>query len=125
MRSAHFGTTKPGSGAAFFYRPYGAVDRILPFGTGPAAGGNTITIVGFFLGNVTNVTVAGVPAQIVALSASSGTFDRTNVTIVVPPHAAGTVPLVMWSDGFGETVTPYVYNPPGQLHTFSPHAGRI
>lgn len=98
----------------------GAAIVLLSFGithaasSGPASGGNTLTITGTGLGNgsdITNVTVCGVPATIQSQTANS-------VTVVVGSASdGGTGDINVYSASIGVTTftNGYTYNPPGAI----------
>ncbi len=82
--------------------------------SGPASGGNTLTITGTSLGNgsdITNVTLCGVPATI---------QSQTTNSVTVMAGAAGdgsTGDIVVYSTSVGMTTfaNGYTYNPPGDI----------
>lgn len=81
--------------------------------SGPASGGNTLTINGTALGNgsdITNVTLCGVPATIQNQTANS-------VTVVAGPGGSGVGNILVYSASVGVTtfVNAYTYNPPGAI----------
>jgi N-acetylneuraminic acid mutarotase len=81
--------------------------------SGPAAGGNTLTISGTRLGNgsdITNVTICGMVAVIQNQTANS-------VTVMVAPGSSGTGDINLYSSSLGVTkfVNRYTYNPAGAI----------
>jgi hypothetical protein len=60
--------------------------------SGPAAGGNTVTITGTNLGSASSVSFGGVGAAIL-------TNTATTLTVTVPPHAAGLADVVVTTAG--------------------------
>ena len=98
----------------------GAAITLLAFGaaraasSGPAAGGNTLTINGTVLGNgsdITNVTLCGVPAAIQSQTANSVT------AVVGSASDGGTGDINVYSASAGVTTftNGYTYNPPGAI----------
>ncbi|MDN0196798.1 IPT/TIG domain-containing protein [Streptomyces sp. S.PNR 29] len=75
--------------------------------SGPTAGGNTVLLIGLNLGGATSVTFGGTPATIVSVDPSGFL-----VTVVAPPHAAGTVPVVVTTPAGTSTPTSYTYVAP-------------
>jgi N-acetylneuraminic acid mutarotase len=81
--------------------------------SGPAVGGNLITITGVGLGSgsdITNVTICGVAAIIQSQTANS-------VTVFVPTGGQGTGDIVISSISQGTTTLKkaYTYHPPGNI----------
>ncbi len=83
---------------------------------GPSAGGNTLVVTnGAALGNgadITNVTVCGVAASIVAQGQ-----DWVEITLGAGPTNGATGDIVIQSESAGETTLPdvYTYNPAGVI----------
>ncbi|NXY99740.1 IPT/TIG domain-containing protein, partial [Streptomyces sp. BR123] len=71
---------------------------------GPTTGGNTVLLVGFNLGGATSVTFDGTPATITA----QDPFGWV-ITVVAPPHAAGSVPVIVTTPAGASTPTTYTY----------------
>lgn len=85
----------------------------LSMSSGPAAGGNLLTITGTGLGNgsdITNVTICGVAAVIESQTANS-------VTVLVATGSIGTGTILIYSASTGVTTfaTSYAYNQPGVI----------
>ncbi|MEI6167191.1 MAG: IPT/TIG domain-containing protein [bacterium] len=80
--------------------------------TGPATGGNTLTITGMGLGNgdITNVTICGVVALIQSQTS-------TSVTVVVGAGGSGVGTIVVQSisQGVSQWGNGYTYNPAGVI----------
>jgi N-acetylneuraminic acid mutarotase len=81
--------------------------------SGPAAGGNIVTITGKQLGkgsDITNVTLCDVVAEIQRQTPNS-------VTVVAGPGGSGTGNILVYSASVGVTtfVNGYTYNPPGVI----------
>jgi IPT/TIG domain len=72
--------------------------------SGPAAGGETVTIDGASLASVTSVTFDGAAATIVALTDAS-------ITVTTPAHTPGTVAILLSSPG-GIATSTYTYIAP-------------
>ncbi|MFE9889239.1 IPT/TIG domain-containing protein [Streptomyces scopuliridis] len=72
--------------------------------SGPVAGGNTIQLLGLGLGGATSVLFGTTPATIV----SQDVLGLT-VTVVVPPHAAGVVPVTVTNASGTSNAVPYTY----------------
>jgi hypothetical protein len=70
-------------------------------GSGPAAGGESVTIDGAALASVTSVTFDGLTAPIVTLSDAS-------ITVTTPAHQPGTVAILLTSPG-GIATSTYTY----------------
>jgi len=70
-------------------------------GSGPAAGGESVTIDGAALASVTSVTFDGLTAPIVTLSDAS-------ITVTTPAHLPGTVGVLLTSPG-GIATSTYTY----------------
>ncbi|GAA5707446.1 hypothetical protein SM007_38845 [Streptomyces avermitilis] len=92
-------------------------------GFGPTTGGNLVLLVGANLGGATSVTFGGTPATIVA----QDPFGFL-ITVNAPPHAAGTVPVIVTTPAGASTPANYIYVgpvvPPGPtVLAFTPTAG--
>ncbi|MFF3751462.1 IPT/TIG domain-containing protein [Streptomyces sp. NPDC002018] len=72
--------------------------------SGPAAGGNTVQLFGLGLSGATGVLFGTTPATIV----SQDVLGLT-VTVLVPPHAAGTVPVTVTTSGGTSNPASYTY----------------
>jgi hypothetical protein len=77
--------------------PPPAITSISP-NAGPTAGGQSVTITGTNLSTVTSVTFGGTAATITANTA-------TSITVTTPPHAAGSVTVVVATAGGTATST--------------------
>ena len=73
-------------------------------GFGPATGGNPVILIGANLGGATSVTFGGTPAAIV----SQDPFGFL-ITVTAPPHAAGTVPVVVTTTAGASNPANYTY----------------
>lgn len=75
---------------------------------GAIAGGNTVTITGTGFGAGTTVTIGGTAATGVVINSA------TSITLVVPAHVAGLVPIVVKNadNQIGTLVSSYTYNAP-------------
>jgi hypothetical protein len=76
-------------------------------GFGPTTGGNTVLILGFNLNGTTSVTFGGTPATIISQDGSG-----LLLTVVVPPHAAGNVPVVATNAAGDSNPANYTYQAP-------------
>ncbi|MGW2378117.1 Ig-like domain repeat protein, partial [Kitasatospora sp. NPDC001683] len=72
-----------------------------PFG--PAGGGNDVILIGSNLNGITGVTFGGVPAVIV------WQYSGAIVAVVAPPHAPGTVPVVVHTSSGPSNPMSYTY----------------
>jgi hypothetical protein len=77
-----------GNGYSYDAPPRPTIASLTP-NSGPAAGAQSVTITGTGLTNVRSVTFGGVPA------ADVRPLNDTTVTLRTPPHAAGTVEIVV------------------------------
>lgn len=75
--------------------------------SGPVAGGNTIQLLGLGLGGATSVLFGTTPATIV----SQDVLGLT-ITLVVPAHAAGTVPVTVTNSSGTSNPVAYTYLAP-------------
>ncbi|MBU3868092.1 IPT/TIG domain-containing protein [Streptomyces sp. 4503] len=98
--------------------------------SGPTAGGNLVQLNGQNLRNVISVTFGGVPAQIISQSSSGGggwdgdwgggwpgggwPGNPTNdiVVVIAPPHAPGSVQVLVTTTAGTSNSQPYTYVPP-------------
>lgn len=80
---------------AYRYLAAPTISSITP-NSGPAAGGQSVTITGTNLANVSSVTFDGLPAAPTANTA-------TSITVVTPPHIAGAVNVVVNTAGGSAT----------------------
>lgn len=76
-------------------------------GSGPTAGGNTVLLIGLNIGGATSVTFGGTPATIVSQDPSGFL-----ITVVAPPHAVGTVPVVVTTGAGTSNPVNYTYEAP-------------
>jgi hypothetical protein len=105
--------TNPGGQSAtstngYSYAPASAptVSSVSP-PSGPTAGGTSITITGTGFASGATVTVGGTAATNVVVS------NSTTITAVTPAHAAGTVDVVVTSNGqSGSETNAFTYNAP-------------
>lgn len=67
-------------------------------GTGPQAGGQSVTISGTNLSGAVSVTFGGMPATITGNTA-------TSITVLTPAHAAGVVTIVVQTAGGTDSIT--------------------
>jgi len=112
-----------------------AVLAVTPF-SGPAGGGNDVTVTGINLGGATAIEIgtaaefaAGTPATVVLCSASApGCFTVTSGTSLdisdMPAHLAGSVTVKVVSLGTSGSGT-YTYNPGPALMFPAPPAGEV
>ncbi|MEU1853376.1 IPT/TIG domain-containing protein [Streptomyces sp. NPDC019990] len=75
--------------------------------SGPTTGGNIVLLIGFNLSGATSVTFGGTPATILSQDPSG-----ILLTVVAPPHAAGTVPVVVTTPAGASTQVNYTYVAP-------------
>ncbi|GGM62337.1 hypothetical protein GCM10007977_074890 [Dactylosporangium sucinum] len=103
--------------AGYTYVAEPAVTSVSPT-SGPAAGGNTVTITGTGLTGATAVAFG-------ADAATSFTVDSdTQITAVAPAHAAGTVDVeVNTPDGTATAANAYTYAAPPSVTSVSPTSG--
>ncbi|MYZ34780.1 MULTISPECIES: IPT/TIG domain-containing protein [unclassified Streptomyces] len=87
--------------------PFGPLLLAVLPNSGPVAGGNTVQLFGLGLGGATSVLFGGTPATIV----SQDVLGLT-VTVVVPAHAAGTVPVTVTTSGGTSNPASYTYVSP-------------
>ena len=87
--------------------------------SGPAAGGQTVTITGTnFVTGSTSVTVGGIAATNVSVSSS------TSLTMTTPAHTAGTVDVIVTTTGGSVTGTgAYTYVAAPTFISITPIAG--
>ena len=98
-----------------FFAPPG-ITSVSP-AAGPTAGGTTVTINGSNLGGATTVTFGGASAAIV-------TDTPTQITVTAPPHAAGTVDVVVTTPGGTATATnAYTYAVVPAVTSVAPTSG--
>ncbi|WP_350347468.1 IPT/TIG domain-containing protein [Agromyces sp. G08B096] len=99
-----------------------ALDSLAPVLTaldpdeGPTAGGTEVTITGTQLGGATSVTIDGVSVPFTQVS-------ETEITFVTPPHAAGTVDVVVTTPEGASAPLPFTYVPPPVLTALTPDEG--
>ncbi|MER5968381.1 IPT/TIG domain-containing protein [Streptomyces sp. NPDC002055] len=93
---------RPGDGGGNWPR-YPRLYEAVP-DSGPTAGGNTVLLTGVGLDGTTQVTFDGVPVTIVTQDPSGG-----SVTVIAPPHAAGTVPVVATTPRGATNAVSYTY----------------
>ncbi|MGW2916348.1 IPT/TIG domain-containing protein [Streptomyces angustmyceticus] len=72
--------------------------------SGPTAGGNSVLLTGAGLQGTSQVTFGGVPATLTAQDPSGG-----SVTVLAPPHAAGTVQVVATTPRGNTNSVSYTY----------------
>lgn len=84
--------------------PFGPLLLAALPGTGPSAGGNTVQLLGLGLGGATGVMFGTTPATIV-----SQDLLGLTVTVVVPAHAAGVVPVTVTNSSGTSNSVPYTY----------------
>lgn len=72
--------------------------------SGPTSGGNTVLLTGAGLQGTSQVTFGGIPATIVAQDPSGG-----SVTVIVPPHTAGTVQIIATTPRGNTNSVSYTY----------------
>ncbi|MGW7488924.1 IPT/TIG domain-containing protein, partial [Streptomyces sp. NPDC054786] len=72
--------------------------------SGPTSGGNTVLLTGAGLQGTSQVTFGGIPATIVAQDPSGG-----SVTVLAPPHAAGTVQIIATTPRGNTNSVSYTY----------------
>jgi hypothetical protein len=111
-------TTPSGTsnGVAYTYLPGPAINSLTP-NNGPLAGGNTVTINGFSFTYTTAVTIAGVAPT------SYSIVSDSQITMVVPAHAAGAVNVTVTTDGGTSNTATYTYVPPPAISSLSPTSG--
>ncbi|MGU3495071.1 IPT/TIG domain-containing protein [Xanthobacteraceae bacterium A53D] len=112
------GTSAPAAVIVQVAPPDPVVDSIDPT-TGPTRGGTSVVFSGSGLSTTTSVTFGGVPATI------SSSTDST-LTVVAPPHVAGSVSVVI--SGAGDTLQfnnafSYIPQPVPTVTTAMPSAG--
>lgn len=101
---------------AYTYAGVPTIASVSP-NTGPAAGGQSVTITGTNLANATSVTFGGVAAAIGASSA-------TSIAVTTPPHAAGAVDVVVTTAGGSVTSTNgYTYGAAPSISGIAPNSG--
>ncbi|MFF2493331.1 IPT/TIG domain-containing protein [Agromyces sp. NPDC058064] len=83
---------------------------------GPTAGGTLVTIDGTALGGATSVTVDGAPVTFTQVSDAQITFST-------PPHAAGTVDVVVTTAAGPSGPLPFTYVPAPALTSLDPDEG--
>ncbi|WP_055547934.1 IPT/TIG domain-containing protein [Streptomyces sp. NBRC 110028] len=102
--------------------------------SGPTSGGNLVQLTGQNLRNVISVTFGGVPATIVSQSSSGGGdwgggwpgYPTTDVAVVIaPPHAAGSVQVLVTTTAGTSNSQPYTYvaPPPPTATSITPAFG--
>ncbi|MER7150133.1 IPT/TIG domain-containing protein [Streptomyces lydicus] len=84
---------------------------VLP-NSGPASGGNTVTLVGLGLAGTTTVLMGGTPATIVGQDPLGLT-----VSVLAPAHAAGAVQVTATNAVGTTNPVTYVYLPPAPVVT--------
>ncbi|MFK4791795.1 IPT/TIG domain-containing protein [Microbacterium sp. ZW T5_56] len=104
-------------GANVFALPVPVATSISP-NTGPTAGGTPVTITGSNLDGATEVLFGGVPATI-----TSNTPTTVNVT--TPPHAAGSVPVIVTTPGGTSASLIFTYIAPPTLTGLTPNVGPV
>ncbi|MFD0167213.1 IPT/TIG domain-containing protein [Streptomyces decoyicus] len=72
--------------------------------SGPTTGGNTVLLTGAGLQGTSQVTFGGIPATIVAQDPSGG-----SLTVIAPPHAAGTVQVIATTPRGNTNSVSYTY----------------
>ncbi|PBC86555.1 MULTISPECIES: IPT/TIG domain-containing protein [unclassified Streptomyces] len=72
--------------------------------SGPTSGGNTVLLTGAGLQGTSQVTFGGIPATIVTQDPSGG-----SVTVLAPPHAAGTVQIIATTPRGNTNSVSYTY----------------
>lgn len=106
------GVTVPGGGAAVLniaqaaVGPNVAVDPVatdLDPDRGPETGGTVVTITGDNIGDATSVTFDGVPGTGIVV------IDEDTISVVSPPHAPGTVDVVVNGPGGSTAPLPFEY----------------
>lgn len=95
--------------------------------SGPTTGGNLVQLIGTNLRNVISVTFGGIPATIVSQSGGwpggggwggdwgggwPGYPDPDVVVVIAPPHAAGSVQVLVTTTAGTSNSQPYTYVPP-------------
>ena len=89
--------------------------------SGSTAGGTSVTIAGSNFTGATGVTFGGIPATNVTV------VSANQITCIAPPHAAGTVDIVVTTPaGSGTATGGYTYIPPGSgpsISGLSPTSG--
>lgn len=81
-----------------------SITSITP-GTGSAAGGTRLTIVGTNFGNSPTVTIGGVDAKVLSIS-------NTKVVVVAPPGIGTNLPAVLTTTGLTSNTFSFSYDPP-------------
>ncbi|MFH9226375.1 IPT/TIG domain-containing protein [Streptomyces lydicus] len=114
-------TTAGGSsnGLAYTYSGAPALSGVSP-DQGPTAGGNTVTLTGTGLTSATAVTFGSTPAT------SFTVVSPTTITAVVPPGAAGAVPVTVTTPGGTSTLpSSYFYVNAPVLAALAPVSGPL
>ncbi|MFJ9469828.1 IPT/TIG domain-containing protein, partial [Streptomyces caniferus] len=90
--------------------------------SGPTAGGNTVLLTGAGLQGTSQVTFGGIPATLVTQDPSGG-----SVTVIAPPHTAGTVQIIATTPRGNTNSVSYTYTvtPPSgpTVTTLVPNSG--
>ncbi|MCX4734403.1 IPT/TIG domain-containing protein [Streptomyces sp. NBC_01363] len=87
--------------------PFGPLLLAVLPNSGPVAGGNTVHLLGAGLSGATSVLFGTTPATIVTQDVLGLT-----VTVLVPAHAASTVPVTVTTSGGTSNPVPYTYATP-------------
>ncbi|MFN8508735.1 MAG: IPT/TIG domain-containing protein, partial [Dehalococcoidia bacterium] len=84
---------------------------------GPAAGGTTVSIFGVGFTGATSVTFGGVPGTGLVVG------DDSQLIVVTPAHAIGTVPVMVTSPAGTAGAAPYTFLPAPTVTNVSPGTG--
>lgn len=87
--------------------------------SGPTGGGNVVQLTGVNLRNVISVTFGGVPAAIVSQNGND------TIVVIAPPHAAGSVQVLVITTAGTSNSQPYTYvaPPPPTATSITPAMG--
>ncbi|MBV9022698.1 MAG: IPT/TIG domain-containing protein [Streptomycetaceae bacterium] len=110
------GTSAPGT--VYFYIAAPVLTCASP-GQGPVSGTNTVTLTGSGLTTTTAVTFGSTPAT------SFTVVSDTQLTVIAPHGAAGTVQLTVTTAGGTSDPIPYLYLPAPILTAISPGQGPV
>jgi hypothetical protein len=103
---------------AFTYVVAPTLTAVSP-GSGPAAGGTTVTLTGTGFRAGMQVSVGGTPAAVVSINP-----DGTSLTATTPAHAAGLVGVSVTTPGGSDTLaSSFTYVAPPSLTSVSPTDG--